>query len=195
VYESFAAASGSSSDGSSNDGKQLQQLALRYSLPSELVEKVGAPPAMWTIIRCVCDSWHRCCYVSVAHSSFCDSCTCLSRACCCWLAAGIRQLCAQISCLLAQLLRPITPIMTLPLCVCITTCSCPDSSPISSSSSHAAPGDLEVSVVWQGKRPTRLPEALWLSFQPGPAAVDQASWRLHKLDSLISPMEVSTHGC
>lgn len=45
-------------------------------------------------------------------------------------------------------------------------------------------------MVWQGKRPTRLPEALWLSFQPAPAAVDPASWRLHKLGSLISPMEV-----
>jgi hypothetical protein len=69
-------------------------------------------------------------------------------------------------------------------------CSCPSSSSIPSSGSHAAAGDLEVSVVWQGKRPTRLPEALWLSFQPAPAAVDQASWRLHKLGSLISPMEV-----
>jgi hypothetical protein len=48
-----------------------------------------------------------------------------------------------------------------------------------------------VSVVWHGKRPTRLPEALWLSFQPAPAAIDQTSWRLHKLGSLISPMEVS----
>jgi hypothetical protein len=33
--------------------------------------------------------------------------------------------------------------------------------------------------------------ALWLSFQPAPAAVDQASWRLHKLGSNISSMEVS----
>jgi hypothetical protein len=56
-------------------------------------------------------------------------------------------------------------------------------------------------VVWQPATPlTRqgvvrqgvlwLPEALWLSFQPAFAAVDQASWRLHKLGSLISPMEV-----
>ncbi|KAF6263057.1 hypothetical protein COO60DRAFT_1635480 [Scenedesmus sp. NREL 46B-D3] len=116
VFESFAPPpTGVSSGGT----KQLQQLALRYSLPQELVEKLGAPPAMWTII------------------------------------------------------------------------SCPASSPIPGSSSHAAAGDLEVSVVWQGKRPTRLPEALWLSFQPAAAAVDQASWRLHKLGSLISPREVS----
>ncbi|WIA38239.1 hypothetical protein OEZ86_001582 [Tetradesmus obliquus] len=120
VYESFAP-----SGSSTNSSKQLRQLSLRYSFPRELVEKVGAPPTMWTII------------------------------------------------------------------------SCPDSSPIpssSSSSSNAGQGDLEVSVVWQGKRPTRLPEALWLSFQPAPAAVDQASWRLHKLNSLINPMEVMING-
>jgi hypothetical protein len=51
VYESFAPDGGSNGGSGSSDVKQLQQLALRYSPPAELVEKVGAPPTMWTIIR------------------------------------------------------------------------------------------------------------------------------------------------
>jgi hypothetical protein len=54
VYETFApSAADPSSSSSSGAAKELQQLALLYSLPQELVEKVGAPPTMWTIIRWV----------------------------------------------------------------------------------------------------------------------------------------------
>jgi hypothetical protein len=60
IYESFAPSAVDGSSSRSGAAKELQQLALRYSLPQELVEKVGAPPTMWTIIRwvrgccCVC---------------------------------------------------------------------------------------------------------------------------------------------
>jgi hypothetical protein len=60
-------------------------------------------------------------------------------------------------------------------------------------SSYHSRGQSVSGVVWQGvvwQGVVWLPEALWLSFQPAPAAVDQASWRLHKLGSLISLMEV-----
>lgn len=53
VFESLAPSSSST-----NDSKQLRQLSLRYSFPRQLVEKVGAPPTMWTIIRCVDQTQH-----------------------------------------------------------------------------------------------------------------------------------------
>eukprot|EP00879_Flechtneria_rotunda_P023008 GHRR01024320.1.p1 GENE.GHRR01024320.1~~GHRR01024320.1.p1 ORF type:complete len:406 (+),score=118.85 GHRR01024320.1:587-1804(+) len=107
----------------------LQQLALRYSFPQELVQQVGAPPIMWTII------------------------------------------------------------------------SCPKTAPLGAGSMTNAPGDavhdgsdeaLDIAVVWQNKTPTRLPESLWVSFEPSPAVIDPDSWRMHKLGSWISPREVST---
>lgn len=52
-------------------------------------------------------------------------------------------------------------------------------------------GALHVSVVWQEKTPTRIPEALWFSFRPAGSAVNANSWRLHKLGSSIHPHEVS----
>jgi hypothetical protein len=51
-----------------------------------------------------------------------------------------------------------------------------------------------VSVVWQEKTPTRIPEALWFSFRPAASAVDASSWRLHKLGSCIHPHEVGRAG-
>jgi hypothetical protein len=64
---------------------------------------------------------------------------------------------------------------------------------------------LHVTLVWQGKTATRLPEALWLRFKPGRGSVDPESWLLHKLDGAISPSEVchtqhtafllALHGC
>jgi hypothetical protein len=50
---------------------------------------------------------------------------------------------------------------------------------------------LHLTLVWQGKTPTRLPEALWLRFRPGRGSVDPGSWLMHKLDGAISPSEVS----
>lgn len=49
---------------------------------------------------------------------------------------------------------------------------------------------LHVTLVWQNKTATRLPEALWLRFKPGAGAVDESSWLMHKLDSAVSPSEV-----
>jgi hypothetical protein len=66
IYESLAPAA---ADGSSSRGaaKQLQQLALRYSLPQELIEKVGAPPVMWSIIRLVGYlGWYTCGWLTYA---------------------------------------------------------------------------------------------------------------------------------
>lgn len=65
------------------------------------------------------------------------------------------------------------------------------SRPAGSSSNPDDDGALQVSVVWQEKTPTRIPEALWFSFRPAGSAVDASSWRLHKLGSSIHPHEVS----
>lgn len=44
---------------------------------------------------------------------------------------------------------------------------------------------LEARLAWSGKHPTRLPEALWWTFQP--QVDDPASWRLDKLGTPIDP--------
>lgn len=70
VFETFApassgagAAAGSAdADGNSSTAGELLQLSLRYSFPQELVEKVGAPPTMWTVIRWEGGSQVLCCY-------------------------------------------------------------------------------------------------------------------------------------
>lgn len=50
---------------------------------------------------------------------------------------------------------------------------------------------LHVSVVWQEKTPTRIPEAMWFRFTPAADAVDHNSWRLHKIDSVVDPLKVN----
>jgi hypothetical protein len=62
---------------------------------------------------------------------------------------------------------------------------------------HAPPDspELHVTVAWQNKTVTRLPEALWLRFKPGPGAVDAASWEMQKLNSHIKPQEVRVGCC
>lgn len=57
----------------------------------------------------------------------------------------------------------------------------------------AAPADsdeLQVTMVWQNKTATRLPEALWLRFKPARGAVAHHTWLMHKLDGAINPSEV-----
>jgi hypothetical protein len=57
----------------------------------------------------------------------------------------------------------------------------------------AAPPDsdeLQVTLVWQNKTATRLPEALWLRFKPERSAVAHHTWLMHKLDGAINPSEV-----
>ncbi len=51
---------------------------------------------------------------------------------------------------------------------------------------------LDMSLSWFGKRANRMPEALWLTFQP--EAGEQARWQLSKLEQIVSPFEVVTGG-
>jgi hypothetical protein len=56
---------------------------------------------------------------------------------------------------------------------------------------HAEPS-IQVTVSWFGKPPTRLPEALWLTFQP--KAADPKGWTLDKSNEAVSPFEVVESG-
>jgi hypothetical protein len=51
---------------------------------------------------------------------------------------------------------------------------------------------VQVNFLWFGKSPNRLPEAMWLSFQP--QAPDPQGWRLEKVDRLVSPLDVVRGG-
>ncbi|KAF6255451.1 hypothetical protein COO60DRAFT_212733 [Scenedesmus sp. NREL 46B-D3] len=57
---------------------------------------------------------------------------------------------------------------------------------------HAPPDtpQLHVTLAWQNKTVTRLPEAVWLRFRPGRGAVDESSWVMKKLGSHIKPQQV-----
>ena len=57
----------------------------------------------------------------------------------------------------------------------------------------ASPSDsaeMQITLVWQNKTATRLPEALWLRFKPSTSAVARHSWLMYKLDGAVSPAEV-----
>jgi hypothetical protein len=51
---------------------------------------------------------------------------------------------------------------------------------------------IEVNLSWFGKPATRMPEALWLTFNP--IAEDQKGWALEKCGEAISPFDVVTSG-
>ena len=51
---------------------------------------------------------------------------------------------------------------------------------------------LEVAFSWFGKASNRMPEALWLTFQP--AAPDPTGWMLDKCGAWVSPFDVVTGG-
>ena len=51
---------------------------------------------------------------------------------------------------------------------------------------------VEINFSWFGKAANRMPEALWLSFQP--AVSDARGWRMDKCGAEISPFEVVTGG-
>lgn len=51
---------------------------------------------------------------------------------------------------------------------------------------------VEIKLSWFGKRANRMPEAIWLTFQPEPG--EQAKWHLSKLEQAVSPFEVITGG-
>jgi len=60
-------------------------------------------------------------------------------------------------------------------------------------SAHPQSPGVDVTVVWQGKEPTRLPEVIWWTVRPAESAVDADSWRLSKSGSWIRPDEVRPH--
>ncbi|KAK9821791.1 hypothetical protein WJX81_004092 [Elliptochloris bilobata] len=49
-------------------------------------------------------------------------------------------------------------------------------------------------VLWVNKTATRLPEAVWLAFQPSLAAADASSWLMQKLGQPVSPLDVIRNG-
>jgi hypothetical protein len=51
---------------------------------------------------------------------------------------------------------------------------------------------LHIQFTWTGKRSNRMPEALWLSFNP--LTTQPRNWLLSKMDTQISPFEVVTGG-
>jgi hypothetical protein len=51
---------------------------------------------------------------------------------------------------------------------------------------------IELNFYWFQKPATRMPEALWLSFNP--VVPDPSSWMLHKSGEQVSPMDVVTAG-
>ena len=51
---------------------------------------------------------------------------------------------------------------------------------------------LEIAFSWFGKASNRMPEALWLTFQP--AAPDPTGWMLDKCGAWVSPFDVVTGG-
>ncbi len=57
--------------------------------------------------------------------------------------------------------------------------------------SHNAPV-VNMDLSWFGKRANRMPEALWLTFQP--QASEQQRWQLSKLEQAISPFDVVSGG-
>ncbi len=56
---------------------------------------------------------------------------------------------------------------------------------------HDTPA-LNVDLSWFGKRANRMPEALWLTFQP--EAGEQKRWQLSKLEQTVSPFDVVSGG-
>lgn len=56
---------------------------------------------------------------------------------------------------------------------------------------HSAP-ILDIHLSWFGKRANRMPEALWLTFQP--QAGEQDKWRMSKLEQAVSPFDVVSGG-
>lgn len=51
---------------------------------------------------------------------------------------------------------------------------------------------LNIDLSWFGKRANRMPEALWLTFQP--EAGEQEKWRMSKLKQAVSPFDVVSGG-
>jgi hypothetical protein len=54
--------------------------------------------------------------------------------------------------------------------------------------------DLFIDIVWENKTATRLPEAVWLSWEASSPAVSPSSWVMSKLGQWISPLEVMGNG-
>ncbi len=52
--------------------------------------------------------------------------------------------------------------------------------------------EIHMTLTWLGKPATRLPEAVWLTFNP--RAADQKGWMLDKSNEMVSPFEVVESG-
>src|SRR6202035_4463935 len=51
---------------------------------------------------------------------------------------------------------------------------------------------VEITVSWFGKPPTRMPEALWFSFNP--PVTNQKTWSMQKSGQEVSPFDVVEGG-
>ena len=51
---------------------------------------------------------------------------------------------------------------------------------------------INIDLSWFRKRANRMPEALWLTFQPN--APEQKQWQMSKLEQMVSPFEVVSGG-
>jgi Domain of unknown function (DUF5054) len=51
---------------------------------------------------------------------------------------------------------------------------------------------IDINLSWFGKRANRMPEALWLTFQP--EAGNQEKWQLTKLEQAVSPFNIVSGG-
>merc|ERR1711871_423375 len=60
------------------------------------------------------------------------------------------------------------------------------------SSSTDAVASLDLSVTWQGKKPTRLPESIWLEVRP--LLSDSVRMHVDKLGTLIDTQDVVENG-
>jgi len=52
--------------------------------------------------------------------------------------------------------------------------------------------EIDMEVVWIGKKACRLPEALWLSFIPN--RQEEVKWSIEKLGQQVSPLDVVENG-
>lgn len=50
---------------------------------------------------------------------------------------------------------------------------------------------IKIELIWTEKTPSRLPESLWISFNPN---VNSQSWRLDKIGQIVSPFEIVKNG-
>jgi len=55
-------------------------------------------------------------------------------------------------------------------------------------------GTIYIRTQWFDKRPTRLPESFWISFNPRSQQGDKPNWKIEKLGSMVSPLNIILNG-